>query len=126
MYDVSDTSGPGIGVSASTIVEVLPVDDGDGETPWGDYAIAIGLILLVAAIGALAGHLTGYRRIGSGGADEEEPGEEGPADEGSKPTAEEIVSELETTVGEPDDGEYLDHEPTVAELEAMIPRPPRE
>jgi hypothetical protein len=119
--------GQDIQTSAQALA-VISAAEGDDEepTPWTDYLIAIALILLIAAIGVLAGHLTGYYRIGSGGRPKVEPSDEEPLEEAEpEQTAEEIISELEEDLGDEDD-EYLDHEPTVAELEAMIPRPPKD
>lgn len=110
------------------------VDDGPGGEPW-DSLTAIAIIVLVALLGVIAGHLTGYYRIGREREGKEEE-EAAPADEEPRtaetPTAEQIVSELEEELGigegaddvGVDDDEYFDHEPSVAELEAMIPRDP--
>jgi len=119
--------GKNVQFTAEAIATISPAEEDDDEaTSWTDYVIAIGLILFIATIGVLAGHLTGYYRIGSGG----KPRSEGPQDElpeetEQEQTAEEIISELEENLGGEDD-EYLDHEPSVAELEAMIPRPPKD
>ena len=118
------------GLDTQTSAQALAVisaaeEDDDEPTPWTDYIIAIGLILFIAAIGVLAGHVTGYYRIGSGGKRKVEPSDEEPVEEEEpEQTAEEIISELEEDLGDEgdEDDEYLDHEPTVAELEAMIPR----
>ena len=119
-------SSPTIYTSAQAISVITPAEEEEEPTPWTDYVIAIGLLLFIAAIGVLAGHLTGYYRIGSGGKRKVEPSDGEPIEEAEhEQTAEEIISELEEDLGDGDD-EYLDHEPTVAELEAMIPRPPKD
>ena len=123
-YNPNTTFSSTIQTSAQAISVITPADDDDETTPLMDYVIAIGLILFIAAIGVLAGHVTGYYRIGSGGKRLTDlPDEESLEEMEPEQTAEEIISELEEDLGDEDD-EYMDHEPTVAELEAMIPRPP--
>jgi len=126
-YHYSTMFGLDTQTSAEAIAVISSSQEGDEEpTPWTDYLTAIGLILFIATIGVLAGHVTGYYRIGSGGERKVDPSDEGSLEEMEpEQTAEEIISELEEDVGDEDD-EYLDHEPTVSELEAMIPRPPRD
>lgn len=112
--------------SAEALAVISAAEEGEEPPSWTDYVIAIALILFIAVIGVLAGHLTGYYRIGSGGKRKVGPSDEEPLEEVEhEQTAEEIISELEEDLGDEDD-EYLDHEPTVAELEAMIPRPPKD
>ncbi|UCC94135.1 MAG: PKD domain-containing protein, partial [Thermoplasmata archaeon] len=101
----------------------------EAEEPSGafwDSIIAIALIIFVALLGVLVGHFTGYYRIGrehEGKERAEEPEPE-PVEEEEEPeqTAEEIISELEEDLDDEGDRDYFDHEPTVAELEEMIPR----
>jgi hypothetical protein len=107
-----------------TIITIVTVTEDDGEpqdddgTNWDlwDYIIAIAVILFVAFLGYLAGHATGYFKMGKKGepfwGDGEEEGPEVPAEEPEpegepepEPTAEEIVSELETKAGDEDEVE---------------------
>ena len=123
-YKIYNRFGQDIRVTGQAVAVISPAEDEDEQTPWTEYLIAIALILFIATLGVLAGHVTGYYRIGSGGKRKAEPSEEEPLEEEEpEQTAEEIISELEEDLGDEDD-EYLDHEPTVAELESMIPRPP--
>jgi hypothetical protein len=120
-----DNDGDWTNVTAIMVV----TEEGPLGGAFENSVVAIALIIFVAILGVLAGHLLGYYRIGrEGEEDEEEPEPE--VEKEPEQTAEEIISELEEDLGEGDEGggaddeEYLDHEPTVAELEAMIPRPP--
>jgi hypothetical protein len=115
-----------VNVTMTTLVIVSAAEDRPGDSFW-DPVIAIALIIFVALLGVIVGHLSGYYRIGR---EHEAKGEEAvpevepevEVDEAPEPTAEEIISELEEELGEGEDGEYFDHEPTVSELEEMIPR----
>jgi len=87
--------------------------------------IAIALIIFVALLGVIAGHLSGYYRIGrerEGKKKADEPEAEPEEEAEPEQTAEEIISELEEDLGKEKDKEFFDHEPTVAELEEMIPK----
>ncbi len=113
----------------TTQANVEEAKDRPGGSFW-DSVTAIALIIFVALLGVIAGHIIGYYRIGREheGKDKVEGAEEGPepeapAEKEPEPTAEEIISELEEELGDGgDDEEYFDHEPSVAELEKMIPR----
>ncbi len=56
--------------------------------------IAIGLILLIAILGYIAGHLTGYFRMGSEGREEEPKGEAPEGDEASDPEVDELIAQV--------------------------------
>ena len=125
-YDLTAVPGMEVGTSAGALAVISAAKEDPAPDDWWDYIIAIGLILFIATIGVLVGHLTGYYRIGrehegkdwAGESEEEVEDKEEP-----EPTAEEIISELEEELGGSDGSEeYFDHEPTVAELEEMIPR----
>ncbi len=116
-----DLDGGAVNATATVVV----TDDG-GEGPGGgwDPVIAIALIIFVALLGVIAGHLSGYYRIGreQEGRERVEEQEAEPEPE-PEPTAEEIIEELEEDLGEGgEDEDYFDHEPSVSELEEMIPR----
>jgi hypothetical protein len=113
----------GASSNATALVMVEAAGDGGPGGGW-DPVIAIALILLVAVLGVIAGHLTGYYRIGREHEGRgKEPGVEPETEPEPEPTAEDIVSELEEDLGGGTDGdEYFDHEPSVSELEEMIPR----
>ncbi|MCK5415247.1 MAG: PKD domain-containing protein, partial [Thermoplasmata archaeon] len=122
-YDVSvmveDNDGEWTNVTTVFIV----TDEGALEGTFGNAVIAIALIIFVALLGVLVGHLSGYYRIGrerEGKEETEEPSVE--PEEEPEQTAEEIISELEEDLGDEEDREYFDHEPSVAELEEMIPK----
>jgi hypothetical protein len=107
--------------------QVIVEEASDRPSGTWDTLTVIAIIIFVALLGVIAGHLTGYYRIGREREAREEKGEPEPEpepEEGPEPTAEEIVSELEEELGEGGnvDEEYFDHEPTVAELEEMISR----
>jgi hypothetical protein len=92
-----------------------------------DSVIAVALIIFVALLGVIMGHFSGYYRIGregEGKAKTEEPDPSNESKEEPEPeqTAEEIISELEEELGDDKDREYFDHEPSVSELEDMIPK----
>jgi hypothetical protein len=123
---VYDNDGDSIVLTTLAIVE----EASDRPSGAWDSVTAIALIIFVALLGVIVGHLSGYYRIGREGdgkdeakVPEKEPEPEAPPEKEPEPTAEEIVSELEEDLGEGDgDGEYFDHEPSVTELEEMIPR----
>jgi PKD repeat protein len=112
-----------------TVVTSLVVVEEASDRPsdFLDSVIAIALIIFVALLGIIVGHLSGYYRIGREEegrteAEEPEPEPEPEVEEEPEQTAEEIISELEEDLADDKDREYFDHEPTVAELEEMIPR----
>ena len=110
---------------------LVEVDDETSET-FLDSITAIALIIFVALLGVIVGHLSGYYRIGreqegkAEAVEAEEPAAEPEEKTDPEQTAEEIISELEEDLGGEADKEYFDHEPTVSELEEMIPRDPDE
>jgi hypothetical protein len=118
---VKDSDGDWTNV---TTLFIVTEEEASGGT-FGNTVIAIALIIFVALLGVIAGHLTGYYRIGrehEGKEEAEESVTEPVEEEEPEQTAEEIISELEEDLGDEEDREYFDHEPSVAELEELIPK----
>jgi hypothetical protein len=110
-----------------TTFVIVSAADSQPEGVFWDSVIAIALIIFIALLGVLVGHLSGYYRIGREAerkrkAEEPESEPEEEVEPEPEQTAEEIISELEEDLVDEEDREYFDHEPSVSELEEMIPR----
>ena len=125
------TGGISVTAAAHATISAPEEDPPPDDTQY--YILAAALLIVIASIGVLTARLYQNRRS-RGSGDEEGPGEED-EERGETKTAEQIVSELEEELGISegaedsgggDEDEYFDHEPSVAELEAMIPRDPED